>query len=340
MLSQSLAELSVTGADSSFYTPSGTSSSDTASDTDAQSQQRVQRAKLNEFLSVCNIGNVAVYKRQWKDASLRTRESRVSKAKESVVAALNVIVPGDAGPLWEALKASQSVEAALSTPKESPEEKKYLEALAETYYNASSCTRRQILSVMADLTTLEKLQGYIPDLTSFRFKEARKHKIQYGRGVPLPMGKSPRLRVRPEQLDHFLSFITSPHISQDLPFGQRYLHLSSGKVLETPNVIRTMIPQRIVKQYEQYCDETGFKPFRSSTMLRILDACSATVRKSLQGLDYIAAEGAKGFDDLLNILDRHEERGLDEDVLSKLKRGLKEGKQYIKTEYKVIASIS
>ena len=138
MLSQSLAGLSVTGADSSFYTPSGTSSSDTASDTDAQSQQRVQRAKLNEFLSVCNIGNVAVYKRQWKDASLRTRESRVSKAKESVVAALNVIAPGHAGPLWEALKASQSVEAALSTPKESSEEKKYLEALAETYYNASS----------------------------------------------------------------------------------------------------------------------------------------------------------------------------------------------------------
>ena len=75
-------------------------------------------------------------------------------------------------------------------------------------------------------------------------------------------------------------------------------------------------------------------------MLRILDACSATVRKSLQGLDYIAAEEAKGFDVLLNISDHLGERGLDEDVLSKLKRGLKEGKQYIKTEYKVIASIS
>ena len=122
----------------SFYTPSGTSSSDTASDTDAPSQQRVQRAKLNEFLSVCNIGNVGVYKTKWKNASLRTRESHVLKAEESVVAALNVIAPGDAGPLWEALKASQLVEAALVPLKESPEEKKYLKALAETYYNASS----------------------------------------------------------------------------------------------------------------------------------------------------------------------------------------------------------
>ena len=38
-----------------------------------------------------------------------------------------------------------------------------------------------------------------------------------------------------------------------------------------------------------------------SIMLRILDACKATVRKSLQGLDYIAAEGAKAFDDLIVI---------------------------------------
>jgi len=79
-----------------------------------------------------------VYKTKWKNASLRTRESHVLKAEESVVAALNVIAPGDAGPLWEALKASQLVEAALVPLKESPEEKKYLKALAETYYNASS----------------------------------------------------------------------------------------------------------------------------------------------------------------------------------------------------------
>ena len=65
-----------------------------------------------------------------------------------------------------------------------------------------------------------------------------------------------------------------------------------------------MIPEHIVKQYQQYCNETGFKPFESSMMLRILDACSAMVRKSLQGPDYTAADGVKGFDDLLNILDR------------------------------------
>ena len=123
------------------------------------------------------------------------------------------------------------------------------------------------------------------------------------------------MRVDSSQLDHFLAFINSPHVIQDLPFGQRYLRLSSGELLETPNVIRTMIPQRIVRQYQQYCEETDCKLFRPTTMLRILSACCATVRKSfkilkLQGLDYIAAEGAKAFDDLCHVVARLEECGL------------------------------
>ena len=52
---------------------------------------------------------------------------------------------------------------------------KYLEALAETYNNASSwSTRRQILSVMADITTLDRIQAYLPSVTEFKFTMARK----------------------------------------------------------------------------------------------------------------------------------------------------------------------
>lgn len=271
--------------ETSLYLPEDTDNSSESSGAEDQRTVGAQRTKLNEFLSACNVGStVGVYKKKWQDTSFRTRRSRVSKAKESIVAALNVIAPGDAGPLWEALKESKSVEKALGIAEESQSDRKYLEALAETYNNASSwATRRQILSVMADLTSLEKIQAYIPSITEFKFAIARKHKIEYGRGVPLPLKKSPRMRVDTIQLDHFISFITSPHIIQDLPFGQRYLHLSTGKVLETPNVIRNMIPQRIVKQYMQYCYETNFKPFSPSTILRILSCCSATVRKSLQG---------------------------------------------------------
>ena len=54
-----------------------------------------------------------------------------------------------------------------------------------------------------------------------------------------------------------------------------------------------MIPQRIGMQYNQYCDETNFKPLRRNNLMQILWECSASVRTSLQELDYFAAEGAR-----------------------------------------------
>ena len=37
-------------------------------------------------------------------------------------------------------------------------------------------------------------------------------------------------------------------------------------------------------------------------MLRVLNECKASTRKSLQGLDYFAAEGARAFDELEDLV--------------------------------------
>lgn len=294
--------------------------------------------KLNEFLRSCGEGSIGPCKKRWVEASERTKMGHVMKAKAVVEAGLDVIVPGDAGHLWEALRDSGVMERELGLAKESPEEQKYLNALAESYHNASSWeTRRQILSIMADIVTYKRIQHYIPGLTEYRFKMARRHALQYGRGVEVPSTKSPRLRIEQTKLDHFLAYITSPHVTQDLPFGQRYLRLSNGQVLETPNVIRAIIPSRLVKQYKSYCEETGFEPFGTATMLRILSACSATTRKSLQGLDSTAAAGAKGFDDLSTMVEGFKDKGLSKETARTWERTLKESKQYLKSDFKVMS---
>jgi hypothetical protein len=88
-----------------------------------------------------------------------------------------------------------------------------------------------------------------------------------------------------------LDFITSSHLMQDLPFGEKSITLSSKGVIKVPNVVRLLIPESIVKQYQAYTKERGFTPLSRSTLLRILSVCAASVRKSLQGLDYISATG-------------------------------------------------
>ena len=72
---------------------------------------------------------------------------------------------------------------------------------------------------------------------------ANLHRLQFGRAAPVPKKDAPRLRIDRQQLDHFLSFITSPHLVQDLPFGNKNLKLSNSQSIAVPNVIRTLIPQ-------------------------------------------------------------------------------------------------
>jgi hypothetical protein len=152
--------------------------------------------------------------------SVRTRKVHVSKAANAIVSALEVITPGDAGSLWKAVQSSRVMEQALGV--QSPADVKYLEALAETYQNATSwSTRRQVLAIMADLVPLSEIQKFIPGLTEYRFKIARLHILKHGRGAALPVSRTPRVRIDDLRLDHFLEFITSPHVILDLPFGPR-----------------------------------------------------------------------------------------------------------------------
>ena len=153
-----------------------------------------KRLLLNDFLRLCDADTVGPYKRGWEVASERSRTKHVSKAKSLVVAGLNVIAPGDAGYLWEALRKCGIVEKELGVGEQ--EDRKYLEAMPESYRNASCWeTRRQILSIMGDLTTFKRIQTYVPGLTEYRFQMARQHSLQYGRGAEVPRARSPRMRV-------------------------------------------------------------------------------------------------------------------------------------------------
>ena len=138
------------------------------------------------------------------------------------------------------------------------------------------------------------------------------------------------------QLDHFLDFITSVHIVQDLPFGERTLKPSSKESIIVPNVVRTAIPERIVQQYNLFCREAGSVPMGRSTLLRILSVCSASVRNSLKGLDYFSVQGAKAFDDRENVVNKPgDDCGMGLSWAKEKKAQLKAAKRYLKSDYKV-----
>lgn len=246
-----------------------------------------------------------------------------------------IVCPHDAETTWTELQKSISTDSkdALITSE-------FLQVLLETYKeSANRETRRQLLSIVADKMKFEDLKSLLPNLTAYEFSMARLHKLKHGKGMREPVETNvTRERVAPEKLDHFLDFVTSSHIIQDLPFGMKHIKLSSGEVLDVPNVVRLLAPTHLVKQYHEFCLETGFQdPLQKSTLMKVMsEACLASIRKCLQGLDYYVADGGKAFDDLQEVVDRLlTANAVTPSKAENMKTRLKDAKHYIKTEYKV-----
>lgn len=93
----------------------------------------------------------------------------------------------------------------------------------------------------------------------------------------------------------------------DMPFRERTLKLSDGESITVPDVIRNIIPSRIISQYFSYCKETidddEFQPLGASSLFAILNKCSASMRKSLAGLDTFSCDGSTAFDQLQKLCD-------------------------------------
>ena len=70
-------------------------------------------------------------------------------------------------------------------------------------------------------------------------------------------------------------------------------------------------------------------------MYNILHECSATVRKSLEGLDYFVAEGGRAFTDITNLVDVTTHGLLSETLRKQYQSLLLNSKRYVKTDLKV-----
>jgi hypothetical protein len=297
---------------------------------------------LNTYLESRDVSPVrAQLRTPWENASGRTKRYYARKAGQAVASVVRDISPNEAGTLFREVTSSQILQRQLSSSDEDFEnenvDETLMASLSECYRAAPSwSTRRQILSIMADKLRFKRLQQYIPDITKFKYTEAKRHCLLYGRGVPVPQAKVIRQDFSIPQIEHFITFITSPHVVQDLPFGEQTIYLSNNDAIKIPNVIRTLIPERIVRQYLAFCEESRRKPLSRTTLLRILKVCTASTRKSLQGLDYVSSMGAEGFDDLLGVVEQLTDGGHEDmDWGKNTQERLRTSKRYLKSDYKV-----
>ena len=314
---------------------------------DEKEEQNSKRQALNDgFESIAN-GRVSPLKStlnaDWNDISTTQQKYYIGKAKQMFAATLSVISPGQEQQLWQSIRQDPFITEKEST---TGAKRKYfdinsepIDVLVKAHNEAPSWqTKRQILSLFANDFSRSELQKLIPGLSKWRIDQARDHATKIGRGQTVPEKKIFRRRIDNAKVDHFLDYISRPQLLQDAAFGAKTLRLDSGEKIIIPAVVRTLIPSRIIEQYVCHSRQQGFEPAGERSLYRILDACSASVQQSLQGLDNITAEGTDAIDNLIKVVETLVENGGGEDWGATTASRIKEVKRYFKTDYKTHTS--
>jgi len=241
-----------------------------------QEKSTTQRQALDEFLLACGANPTdKVLKVGWRSCSERTRHDYINKLEEIFDCVASVLAGGEGADLLKAAFCDRI----LQHHSDELLEEDLLEALTEAYKNCDGwATRRQILSIIADQYTFLQIKDRLPNMTQYQVTAARQHISSHGRGVLAVKEPITRCRVSPAQIQHFISFVCSPHVMQDLPFGEKHLKLSNGDLVKVPKVVLTMIPERLISQYLTFCQETSFTPTGARTLRRVLHACATTYR--------------------------------------------------------------
>ena len=130
-----------------------------------------------------------------------------------------------------------------------------------------------------------------------------------GPGIPQEKTVQHRIRLPMAKVDHFIDFVNRPYFYQGVAYGTRVIKLETGEKLTMPNVVHTITRTTMINQYIQFCDEERFSPLSTQTLYKILEVREVSQRRSLQGLDNIATDGAAGFETLEKIVDELKSSG-------------------------------
>ena len=239
-----------------------------------------------------------------------------------------VIAPNAGEELFQAMNSTSDIHVSEE-----------LAALMTAYKNATTRKLKlQILSIYAHnypAKILIKLHEPYAKVTMWQIRKARLHAQQSGPGNIIETQKHSRIRIDRTKLDHFIAFANRPYFYQDVAYGTRKLKLDSGQTLTMPNKIRNVTRSTLIQQYFKHCEEEEVEPLSRATLFRVLEVREASERKSLQGIDNIAAEGSNAFEKLRKIVIAMEGLGVTKSWVESTLRKLNNAILYLRTDYSV-----
>ena len=129
-----------------------------------------------------------------------------------------------------------------------------------------------------------------------------------------------------EKIEHFLEFLFSRGLLQDVAYGVNKIKFDSGEQQKVANAILTMKYCQLIAFYKEICQEINYSPMSDTSLWRVLpNGINPSQRKALAGLDDFRAAGMNGFQVLLGIAENWKYQDIT--------KSLHKGKRYLKSNY-------
>ncbi|XP_078363752.1 uncharacterized protein LOC144647960 [Oculina patagonica] len=291
---------------------------------------------LNGAMSVISEGKFvplpSYIEVQWDELSVRIRTDYTEKAEELVSLVLDTIAPSQGENLWQAI--IQCHQTLNSSNGMRPVDVG-VEAILLAYKECENkSTKTQILSLISDKFSQSQIQELLPGISLRQIKNVKKHAQECGPGEPVVKEQIFRCRLDMEKVKDFVYFISRSTFLQDVAFGTKTLKLQSGESIPIPALVRTMTATKIVHLYQEECKAENKIPLKERTCFRLIEVCSASKQKSLQGLDNTSTAGAEAFETLEKLVTNLAGNGAGLAWGHEIERALTAGRQYLKGEFK------
>lgn len=130
----------------------------------------------------------------------------------------------------------------------------------------------------------------------YEIKKARTTLKLYGACGEEPKKETTYSRLSFDKARHFIDFLMSTGMLQEMAFGTTTLKFDSGDKLSIADTILNGIKEHAVKQYIVHCTEINYERLGRSSLIKILEKMKPHVRKKLAGVDSFVVEGIEAFE--------------------------------------------
>ena len=201
----------------------------------------------------------------------------------------------------------------------------HIQCYLQLYKESDALGKMVILSLLDQ--SFSKNIMKIFNCAKYRIDLARKWRDSHqGKGLCIPeKNKFIRHRLNCNKSEHFLDFIFSSGMLQDVAYGVTKIRYDSGEEQKVAHAILTTKFSHAIAFYIESCKIAHFSPLSESSLWKILHAIKPSQRKSLAGLDDITASGMNAFNTLEKLASNVNRRDL--------VNSLESSKHYLKTHY-------